>query len=129
MHSSQNKRSINVILSIFVILILSLFYVTSFSPLVSAADPIPTQTALPADEINIPKVTADEILQNGLNIAYFLTGLAAVVIIISAGFRYTTSGGDAEAIKKAKNTILYAVVGLLVVAMAFTITQFVLGSF
>jgi len=125
----KNKKSINVILSIFVILILSLFYVTSFSPLVGAADPIPTQTALPADDINIPKVTADEILQNGLNIAYFLTGLAAVVIIISAGFRYTTSGGDAEAIKKAKNTILYAVVGLLVVAMAFVITQFVLGSF
>ena len=79
--------------------------------------------------IHIPVISADDVLKNGLNIAYFLLGSIAVVMIIVAGITMTTSGGDAEAVKKAKNTILYSVIGLIVVLMAFTITQFIMRSF
>lgn len=77
----------------------------------------------------IPKITANELLQNGLNIAYYAIGAIAVVMIIIAGFTMVTSGGDAEAVKKAKNTILYSVIGLIFVILAFTITHFVIGIF
>ncbi|MNL79813.1 hypothetical protein D3C87_2065000 [compost metagenome] len=53
----------------------------------------------------------------------------AVIVIIIAGFIYTTSGGDAGAVKKAKNMVLYSVVGIVVIALAFVITQFVAGRF
>lgn len=77
----------------------------------------------------IPKITANELLQNGLNIAYYAIGAIAVVMIIIAGFTMVTSGGDAEAVKKAKNTIFYSVIGLIFVILAFTITHFVIGIF
>ena len=53
----------------------------------------------------------------------------AVLVIIFAGYMYVTSGGDPAAVTKAKNAILYSVVGLVIVALAFVITQFVIGSF
>jgi hypothetical protein len=76
-----------------------------------------------------PKISANELLNNGLNIAYYAIGTIAVVMIIIAGFTMVTSAGDAEAIKKAKNTILYSVIGLIFVILAFTITHFVIGIF
>jgi type IV secretory pathway VirB2 component (pilin) len=78
--------------------------------------------------INIPTPSANQVLQNGLNIAYFAIGSIAVVIIIIAGFTLITSGGDAEAIKKAKNTILYAVIGIVAVLFAFAITNIVMSA-
>lgn len=76
-----------------------------------------------------PKISANDLLNNGLNIAYYAIGVIAVVMIIIAGFTMVTSAGDADAIKKAKNTILYSVIGLIIVILAFTITHFVIGIF
>ena len=81
------------------------------------------------DDIGIFNISVDDLLSNGLNIIYFFLGAIAVIMIIIAGITMTTSGGDAEAVKKAKNTILYSVIGLIVVLMAFTITQFVIKNF
>lgn len=78
---------------------------------------------------NIPDLDPNELLVNGLNLAYFATGIIAVLAIIIAGFMYTISRGDPGEIAKAKNTILYAVVGLVVVLVAFTITNFIIGRF
>ena len=81
-------------------------------------------------EVNIPdELTADEILQNGLNIAYFLAGVIAVITIIVGGIMYATSSGDSGAVAKAKNLILYSVVGLILVLSAFAITNFIIGRF
>ncbi len=52
------------------------------------------------------------------NIFAFITGVAAVVLIIVGGFEYVRSGGDSSKINKSKNTILFAVIGLVVVALA-----------
>jgi hypothetical protein len=63
-----------------------------------------------------------------INILSFVVATVSIIMIIFGGFRYITSGGDAGKITTAKNTILYAIVGLVVVAFAQFIVQFVLGK-
>ncbi len=54
-------------------------------------------------------------------------GVVALGFIVFGGFQYMTSTGDATKIQKAKTTILYAVIGLVVAALAFTIVNFTIG--
>lgn len=61
-----------------------------------------------------------------LNLLSIIVGIAAVIMIIIAGLRYVTSGGKDESVKGAKNTILYAIIGLVIVALAQVIVHFVL---
>ena len=70
----------------------------------------------------------NQIITDILNIFSVVVGLVAVVMIIVAGFRYITSGGKDESVKGAKNTILYAVIGLVIVALAQVIVKFVLNK-
>ena len=63
------------------------------------------------------------------NILLFLIGLVAVIMIIIGGIRYTTSNGDASQTKAAKDTILYAIVGLVVAIMAYAIVSWVVKTF
>lgn len=67
----------------------------------------------------------DEIVSQVINILSLAVGVVAVVMIIVGGLRYITSGGDSSNVTGAKNTILYAVVGLIVVAFAQVIVRFV----
>jgi hypothetical protein len=82
-----------------------------------------------AAQANIPNGSASDVLVIGLNIVYFLAGAFAVVMIIVSGFRLVTNGSEPEVVKKSRNAILYAAVGIVVVLTAFTVTQFVIGSF
>jgi hypothetical protein len=50
-------------------------------------------------------------------------------MIVLGGIRYTTSNGEASQVKGAKDTILYAVIGLIVAIMAFAIVNFVVDQF
>ncbi|MNR36714.1 hypothetical protein D3C85_1546720 [compost metagenome] len=84
---------------------------------------------LDANKLNIPTISGDTGIAGILSIVYFIAGIVAVIVIIIAGYIYTTSSGDAGAVKKAKNMILYSVVGIVVIALAFVITQFVAGRF
>jgi len=67
-------------------------------------------------------------VKNVVNIFSIVVGLTAVIMIIVGGFKYVTSAGDSSKVTSAKNTILYAVIGLVVVALAQVIVQFVLGN-
>lgn len=58
-------------------------------------------------------------------LSYFV-GVVAVIMIILAGFKYITSGGDANKVGSAKNTLIYAMVGIAVAALAQLIVKFVL---
>ncbi len=80
-------------------------------------------------DVGIPTVGADSVLTGVLNIVYFVAGMTAVIVIIICGILYSTSQGDAAKVKRAKDGILYAVVGLVVVMMAFVITNFIIGRF
>ena len=57
-----------------------------------------------------------------------ILGIACVVIIIIGGIGYMTSSGDAGKVKKAKDTILYGVIGMVICVLAFAITQFVINA-
>src|SRR5689334_12571760 len=63
-----------------------------------------------------------------INIFSVIVGIVAVIMIIFGGFKYITSGGDSSNITGAKNTIVYAVIGLVVVALAQFFVQFVLNK-
>lgn len=68
----------------------------------------------------------NDIITTVINIFSIVVGVIAVIMIIVGGLKYITSGGDSGNITGAKNTILYAVVGLVVVALAQIIVRFVL---
>jgi amino acid transporter len=72
--------------------------------------------------------TANSIAADVVNILSSVVGVLAVIMIIYAGFRYVSSAGSDEAVKGAKNTILYAVIGLVVVALAQLIVHFVIHT-
>jgi multisubunit Na+/H+ antiporter MnhB subunit len=58
----------------------------------------------------------------------FLIGAISVIMLIIGGIRYTISGGDSGNVTAAKNTILYAIIGLVVAFLAFAIVNWVLGA-
>lgn len=86
------------------------------------------QVSIPTSQVNLPKLTAGNVVESILGATYFLVGIISVIMIIVGGFQYTTAG-DAASAAKARKTIIYSVVGLVISLSAFTITQFVLGVF
>jgi hypothetical protein len=68
------------------------------------------------------------IIKTVINIFSWIVGIVAVIMIIVGGFRYVTAGGDSNNVSSAKNTIIYAIIGLIIVAMAQFIVQFVLNK-
>lgn len=63
-----------------------------------------------------------------IDVAFGAAGLVAVIYLIVGGFRYITSSGNAEAIEGAKATIVNAIVGLIVILIAFLLINYILIS-
>jgi hypothetical protein len=63
-----------------------------------------------------------------VNIFSIVVGVVAVIMIIYGGFKYITSGGDSNNVSGAKNTLIYAIVGLIIVALAQLIVHYVLNT-
>lgn len=68
------------------------------------------------------------LLSEIVNIFTLVVGVVAVIMIIVGGFKYITSGGEASNVSAAKNTIIYAIVGLIIVALAQVIVHFVVNK-
>lgn len=81
------------------------------------------------NDVGIPVVKAENLLPGILNTVYWIAGVTAVIVIVIAGIFYSISQGDASSIKRAKEAIIYSVVGLVVIMVAFIITNFVIGRF
>ena len=62
-----------------------------------------------------------------VNIFSIVVGAISVIMIIYGGFRYITSGGDSGRVGNAKNTLIYAVIGLIIVVLAQLIVHFVIN--
>jgi len=62
------------------------------------------------------------------DILLFLVGAVAVIMLIVGGIRYIVSGGDQSQVTAAKNTILYAIIGIIVALLAYALVQFVLSA-
>lgn len=118
-----------------VVLLAALLCVATFATMLLSAHP--------AHAVNVitdgggtyyDKATDENIENNGaiadvVNILVFIIGVIAVIAIIIGGIRYATSNGDASQTKSAKNTIMYAVIGLVAAIMAWGIVSFVLNAF
>ena len=86
-------------------------------------------TKIDRAEAGVPKIEASSAIAGILTTVYFVAGIIAVIVIIVSGFFHVTSQGDANKIKRAKDGILYSVVGLVIVMVAFIITNFIIGRF
>lgn len=73
--------------------------------------------------------TINRLITQILNLISFVAGIAAVVMIIVAGVKFITSQGESANIASARNTILYAIIGLVVVGLSQFIVRFVLTKF
>ena len=69
-----------------------------------------------------------EFFQGIFNKVFLWSGIIAVIMIIIGGVQYTTSQGDSAKLQKAKNTIMYGIIGLVVVLLSFAIVSFVLNG-
>ena len=65
---------------------------------------------------------------NALNTALGLVGLVAVATMILGGYQFMTAAGDAAKVAKAKNTVMYGIIGLIIAVLAFAIVNFVLKN-
>lgn len=68
----------------------------------------------------------DSTVKTLINLLSVIVGIVAVIMIIIAGFKYITSAGDSNKVTSAKSTLLYALIGIVIVALAQTIAHFVL---
>lgn len=81
------------------------------------------------DCVGISKVGANKAVEGILTTVYYAGGATAVIVIIVSSVFYIISQGDPSKTKRAKDGILYAVVGLVLILVAFIITNFVIGRF
>lgn len=73
--------------------------------------------------------TVTNTIQGAIRLFQVVVGLIAVFMVIFGGLKYITSGGNDAGVKAAKNTLLYAVIGLVIVLIAEGIVRFVLTRF
>ncbi len=71
--------------------------------------------------------SAENIFQKIVNLLLFLIGATSVIMIIVGGIRFILSRGDPQAAATARNTVMYAVIGLIVAVLAYAIVNYVLG--
>ncbi len=80
------------------------------------------------DKTGVDNSNITTLAQNVVNIFSIIVGAVSVIMIIYGGFRYITSGGDSGRVGNAKNTLIYAVIGLVIVALAQLIVHFVIAQ-
>ena len=78
--------------------------------------------------LKIPRAELTSVnVQHALSLAFGLGGALALLVIVIAGLRFITSQGEPQAVAKARNTILYALVGLVICATGYSLVTFVIG--
>ncbi len=77
----------------------------------------------------IPQGPADQnTIDTALNITFTLIGAITLLFFVIAGLRYTLSKGEPDNVQRAKNEMKYAVIGLIIVALAYPIVKFVVSK-
>ena len=75
-----------------------------------------------------PVTGKNGVILKGVNLVALITGVAAVVAIIISGIKFVTSGGDSAKVTNAKDTLMYAVIGLVVIVVARSLVVFVINK-
>lgn len=100
---------------------------------VAAADPISGLCAVDGTNSSLCKDKSDKLFGPGslwtniINTLIYIVGAVSVIMIIIGGLRFTLSGGDASGTKSGRETIIYAVIGMVVAIMSYAIVNFVLS--
>lgn len=68
------------------------------------------------------------VLRQITNVVIYIAGVVAVIMLIVGGIKYLVSGGDSKKVTDAKNTVLYAIIGLIICLLAFAFVGFVIGA-
>lgn len=84
-----------------------------------AAPPVRCPDDAPCSELTV-------LITRISNTILLIVGVVAVLMLIIGGFQYITSAGNTETVGKAKNTILYAIIGILVTLLAYALVQYVI---
>lgn len=84
-------------------------------------------TAVSADNQTDPIFGDGSVFQTVTNVLLFLVGAISVIMLIVGGIRYILSSGDQQRVTDAKNTIMYAIIGIIVAVLAWAIVNFILG--
>ena len=80
-----------------------------------------------ADALGVPQNNDVDIMKF-VNLALWVAGVIAVIVVIIAGINYSLSAGDPAKTASAKNAILYSVIGLVIIASAIAITGYIIGK-
>lgn len=73
-------------------------------------------------------LTVMGVVKTIVGILSWVIGVVAVIMVMISGFKYITSGGDSNGVSSAKNTLIYAIVGLIIVVLAQFLVHFVLNN-
>jgi len=124
------KKMIQTVLGVAVLVLGIVFFVSA--PEVSAQSALDEACAADPGSALCNSGTGgsvESIIALVVNTLLFIVGIISVIMIIVGGIRYTVSAGDGGAVTSAKNTILYAVIGLVVSFAAYAIVNWVLDLF
>lgn len=80
------------------------------------------------DNVPTSLFDGDSIFKTVVNTLLFVIGAISVIMLIWGGIRYTTSAGNSASVTAAKNTIMYAIIGLVIAFLAFAIINWVIGA-
>jgi len=79
-----------------------------------------------AEDSSSPSV--NNVIHAVISIMSYLVGVLSVILVIVSGFKYMTAGGDSGKVKSAKDTLVYALIGVVIAAMAQILVRFVITS-
>lgn len=126
------KSKISKLVIAFIISILGISFL-SFTPIAHAAGDVCSQnkSSVPAEVWNAAgcEGTSDDLpglIVGILNAIIAISGIIAVIFVLIGGINYMTSAGDSAKLQKAKNTILYACIGMIIAVLSFAIVNFVI---
>lgn len=117
------------LLSVFatVMMVVGLTGVASVSPAYAETAPKPGEMVSAPSDSNMGGNLLDT-LKKVITVIVGALGFVAVAMVVIGGVTYATSQGDATKTKKAMNTILYGIVGVIVAMLAYAIVNFILGN-
>lgn len=121
------KKVIAATLSLAVLFATSLYFVPAASAMVSGVDNGAAAARGAGQPLDLFGVGGT--FSTITNVLLFIIGAIAVIMIVIGGMRYVLSGGDSTQITAAKNTILYAIIGIVVAILAYAAVNFVISSF
>ncbi len=110
------------------IIIIFIFSSLIFVPIVVSAASVNPGFNVFENEIGLGTRDIRETIASLINQAIALLGVIALVVILFGGFRWMIAGGDEEKVKKAKDTLISGVIGLIIILTSYSLANFVVNS-